>query len=251
MSIDEKGHAFMSRVLNRLIHGGVSPRKSKRLVRELADHYNDLKEEALASGLSLVESEREALARLGEEDALVNEVLSRRELRSWTSRWPWIAYGIAPALSVFVSAIAFSAAIVFLLLSWTKSYDGIEAVPAEVLGATQAIANGGFFVAEYLIPIAIIYFVCMQSVIRKDSVVWLAVGMVLMSVVAAGYSVSLHESGNQGNYNASASLAYLPPFPITGSTVMKGVLNLGFLALCVVWFQRRSVGNTYKMERVK
>ena len=72
-------------VASRLLNAGVSPRRVRRLVAELTDHCDDLREELMATGLSRQEADTEAVARLAT-DAMVEAVLSRPELRSWVRR---------------------------------------------------------------------------------------------------------------------------------------------------------------------
>jgi hypothetical protein len=70
----------------RLLRGGVAPKYVRRTVTELRDHFSDVKDEALASGLSHDEAEREASSRLGTEDVIVDDILAKPELQSWAAR---------------------------------------------------------------------------------------------------------------------------------------------------------------------
>ncbi len=72
----------------RLLRGGVAPKYVRRTVTELRDHFSDVKDEALASGLSHDEAEREASSRLGTEDVIVDDILAKPELQCWAARWP-------------------------------------------------------------------------------------------------------------------------------------------------------------------
>src|SRR5437588_11599390 len=82
----------------RLRRAGISPRRVRRLISELEAHFDDLVAEFRLTGLSQAESESQAANRLGTEDVLAESVIARPELRSWTRRWPWLAFcGASPA----------------------------------------------------------------------------------------------------------------------------------------------------------
>jgi hypothetical protein len=72
----------------------------RRLIAELEVHFDDLVEELRSTGLSVSESEQQAAIRLGPEDAVVASILSRPELHSWACRWPGVAFGVLPVLSL-------------------------------------------------------------------------------------------------------------------------------------------------------
>jgi hypothetical protein len=82
-------------IAERLLRAGVAPRHVRRTVFELAGHFEDLRTELRARGLSEAEVDTEASARLGA-DAIVDATLAQPELRSWTWRRPVIAFTILP-----------------------------------------------------------------------------------------------------------------------------------------------------------
>src|SRR4051812_34998068 len=94
------------------LNAGVSLRRVRRLESELADHYDDLREELSATGLSQQEAETEALARLAT-DAMIKDVLARPELRSWVRRRPWIAFTVVPIAMLAVLFVATLATLAF------------------------------------------------------------------------------------------------------------------------------------------
>lgn len=69
-----------------LLDAGVAPRFAHRLRRELEDHYRDLERETLESEPSADAAAVEARRRLGSNETIAREVLSRPELRSWIYR---------------------------------------------------------------------------------------------------------------------------------------------------------------------
>ena len=92
------------RLSERLLHAGIAPRHVRRYVRELSDHFDDLVREEKAGGAARELAETKALSRLGSDDALADAMLSRPELRSLTSRFPWAVFGLGPVVLLVASA---------------------------------------------------------------------------------------------------------------------------------------------------
>jgi hypothetical protein len=120
-----------------LLRCGVSPLYVERTILELNEHYEDLQNDALASGMSGEDAARTALARLGSEEVIAAAVMARPELLSWSRRWPTVALcvrsaatiGAMPAIPVLYcvrneeftrwgAAIASALVLVALLLAW-------------------------------------------------------------------------------------------------------------------------------------
>ena len=92
----------------RLLRSGIAPRHVRRYLRELRDHYDDAVQGELRKGADRAAAEESASKRLGETDHLVESALARPELLSWSRRWPWAVYIVAPLLlfpAAFVATI--------------------------------------------------------------------------------------------------------------------------------------------------
>ena len=92
----------------RLLRSGIRPRHVRRYLRELRDHFDDAVQEELKNGVGRATAEESAARRLGELDLLVESALARPELLSWSRRWPWAVYIVAPLLlysAAFVATI--------------------------------------------------------------------------------------------------------------------------------------------------
>lgn len=220
----------------RLFNGGIAPRHVRRTIAELQDHYTDLLEEATKHGLSRPEAEVEALSRLGTEDDLVTEMLSKPELRSWASRWPWLFYGLVPVVTSF--AIAVMCVMVVVL--------GVEIFTDEANLSAQIwlknLLQGVFFTVVYILPLLIAAIVCRQATMRRDGWVWPLVGLFLLCVIFAALKYRLQwpeVPGERGSF--SASFGFMPPYPLSFSTLVRTVLNLGFVAVILYWFRARKV----------
>jgi hypothetical protein len=108
------------RSLDRLIQAGIAPRRARRILREFSEHHADLVAEQRSLGAGSAEAEAEAAARLGSEQQLVVNLLSRPDLRSWARRRPSVAFALTPLLS-FAVAFAMSLAVMVGLLNWRKA----------------------------------------------------------------------------------------------------------------------------------
>lgn len=75
----------------RLLQQGLHPRYAQRLAAELAEHYDDLLEEARRSGIPRGEAPVFAAQRLGSASAITAAVRQRPELKSWPYRHPQLA----------------------------------------------------------------------------------------------------------------------------------------------------------------
>src|SRR4051812_45095156 len=94
------------RLSERLLRAGIAPRHARRYVRELSDHFDDLVRAEQAGGAVGEAAETRALSRLGSEDDLAQAMLSRPELKSLTSRYPWVVFGLGPFVMVALGLVA-------------------------------------------------------------------------------------------------------------------------------------------------
>ena len=79
---------------------GVAPVYVERTIVELGEHYADLESAALAAGLSAEEAARTALATLGSERAIAAAILARKELLTFSARWPRVANCLHSAATI-------------------------------------------------------------------------------------------------------------------------------------------------------
>ena len=99
----------------RLLRAGVAPRHVRRYLAELSDHLVDLRVEEERAGLTRMEAESVALARLGRMEDLAGAMIDQRKFRSWCVRAPWAAFGLAP---VFLLAAAWLISLLILWSGW-------------------------------------------------------------------------------------------------------------------------------------
>ncbi len=90
----------------RLKAGGVAGKYIKRTLCELKDHHADLVSEYTAGETPRKEAEQMAWQSIGNQDVILQAVLSKPELKPWSGRWPQLFYGLGPSLAL--SALSFS-----------------------------------------------------------------------------------------------------------------------------------------------
>jgi hypothetical protein len=164
----------------RLLNAGVSPRRVRRLVSELRDHFEDLRKELSATGLSSQEVDAEAFAILGT-GAMVEDALARSELRSWLRRWPWIGFTVAPIAMFALLFVSTLAALVFSLDFAVNSLGLDFAGRAGLRSFAQAVPG----IAVWVIPIAAAWVCCALALSRRAPAIWAVVGALLICSVGA------------------------------------------------------------------
>lgn len=92
----------LRKLRSRLLQSGVAPRYVKRAELELSEHFDDLVDSGMESGMGRPEAERQATLALGDFDLIAADICSRRELRSWASSYPRLALVFYPIACVAV-----------------------------------------------------------------------------------------------------------------------------------------------------
>jgi len=163
-----------------LLNAGVSPRRVRRLVAELADHHDDLRNELSATGLSRQEADTEAFARLAT-DAMVADVLARPELRSWVRRWPWIAFTVVPIAMFAVLFVGMLATLVFSL-DFAQNSLGLDFGRSAGL---RSFTQGLLGAAVWILPIVAASACCALALSRRAPALWATAGVLLVSALGA------------------------------------------------------------------
>ena len=91
---------FIERLCRRLVELGCPLAQVRRLVREVADHREDLKQAALAEGLSGPGAEARTDVQLGDPLYLAERLMAAQRRSSWWGRHYVITFGLLPVLAV-------------------------------------------------------------------------------------------------------------------------------------------------------
>ena len=79
-----------------LLESGIAPRHAHRTVNELRDHYDDLVDAAVDSGMSSRQARLFATKQLGSMEDFVAQMRACRELKTWAFRYPRLALVVYP-----------------------------------------------------------------------------------------------------------------------------------------------------------
>lgn len=159
---------------------GVALRYARRAALEIATHHRDLMDEALARRESAEEALRSADAAIGSSDMLIEHFASRKELRSWSHRFP-LAYGIAPLLCFGLLAVALMAALgAAMHLIWPR--------PLAVHISAGLVADINLAMVTtflWILPISLAMGFGLFAYRQRMALRWPMVGILLLCSVAA------------------------------------------------------------------
>src|SRR5579862_350362 len=89
---------FIEPLRRRLMELGCPIAQMRRLVREVADHREDLKQAAASAGLSGADAEARANASLGDPLALAEQLMTALRQSTWWGRHHVVTFGLLPLL---------------------------------------------------------------------------------------------------------------------------------------------------------
>jgi len=98
---------FIEPLRRRLLELSCPVARARRLVREVADHREDLKQAALSEGLSEGDAEARANAQLGDPLVLAEQTMAALRQSSWWGRHFVIGFAVFPLLVVLVLWLSF------------------------------------------------------------------------------------------------------------------------------------------------
>lgn len=187
-----------------LLQGGIAPQRVRRLLQELRDHHAGLLLEQQRAGLTGAAATKAALDQLGSEESLAKQLLARPELLSWSRRWPWAMYGLAPLLLL---PAAYTAAICM-----TGALDNISngmrhASPAPVPELMRTIR---FFVL-YLVPVLAAAGMALFSRRRGLSAAWAWLSITLFGLSGSFADIWVSAQHVEVGYGIPSRLNMLVP----------------------------------------
>jgi hypothetical protein len=207
-----------------LLRAGIAPRHVHRYVAELRDHFDDLVREEVSKGHSRDSAEAAARARLGDEHGLAEVALSRPELRSLTSRYPWAVFGLGPValLSAALATTLLIEIAIFSLIGHTPMR-GDHRPPPEWAMSIVAAWNA---LPTLIAPLAIAGLLWWIGVRQHIATRWIVIGVVLTCVLGAFQQVTFTDDGVHGEL--SLAMGLFPPFPrdVLAAGIWRAVANL-------------------------
>lgn len=220
------------RLSSRLLQGGIAPRRVRRIVGELRDHFVDLKSSAIAEGMNEVEAENRAVSRLGTEQEVTDAMLARPELQSWAARWPWAIYMLLPPLLLDVLSL-----VVFgLVFGLVFALSGVAAVPDPWFAGTVDVILATL---EHGAPLVLCAGLIWMAVRRRSRSPWLIPGLISVGTLGGSYHVGV----DWGHYpwQLAGSVFFLPPYPYPLESTVRICVNI-LLALApyLYWMHRQT-----------
>jgi hypothetical protein len=216
----------------RLLRGGLPPRRVRRLIRELEAHFDDVVAELRSTGLSWIEAEREAALRLGPEDALAASILARPELHSWARRWPGVAFGVLPVLSLPVQFVL-SMLVAVQFFSLATHQLGFTALrPGPVPWICAGLQAYALWIAPMLAAGAASYFAARQ----RAPLLWPIAAGTVIAVVGALTNAGLDWSPTVPHGTLSGGIGF-PPRDL--SQWLRIVLTLAASLSPLLWFRTK------------
>jgi hypothetical protein len=183
--------SFIEQLQRRLVELGCPLAQVRRLIQEVADHHEDLKQAALLEGLSGADAESRANARLGDPLALAEHQMLLLRQSSWWGRHFLVGFLLLPLLAVPV----LWALLLFLDLSlefalgygWDSKRLHAAADNPIAFHHLVIAADGADFVAITLVTL----FFCWLARRSAVSAKWMVISCAICSLYALFFSVHI------------------------------------------------------------
>ena len=190
--------------------GGVAPKYIKRTLSELNSHLKDLKNQALGEGFSPAEANEKALAAIGDEKTLVQEILGKRELKSWLWRFPKLSFILLPVLIIIVSIFLFGVCL-YLLANYFPELFEMSAGTIIPIWARAFIEIWSMLNFQLLAPLVGVGMILLAKQ-RLIPLRWPIIGMVLVLFIGSGWGYEIYwpTATTEGSLNMSWGYSFLP-----------------------------------------
>ncbi|PCI78637.1 MAG: hypothetical protein COB20_06435 [SAR86 cluster bacterium] len=190
-----------------MLKNGVAPKYARRTILELKSHFAELESRAIDEGLSEIAAQKRARKEIGDEATILNEVLSKPELRSIPSKFPRTFFLVTPTLSLLFT---FGITLLLLLMSY-ESGNAIES--GNELAAWQKLPVQAWFLAScyLLVPC----YALVTIAIAKERFInpfWPAAGIVIMVFLGSSWAYTLDwpTAESAGAFSMNWGYSYFP-----------------------------------------
>jgi hypothetical protein len=230
---------WLEDVRERLVENTLPPEYVRRLMEELTDHFQDLKEETMSK-------DAEVLSRLGEADHVAEAAVLAYKRRHFLGRHPTaavLAFAVLPAVSMLVSVVL--AAFCVMVFSDICGQYGLNLADRDHLGAWNPLTlNWGLSLLTVIGPsvlLTVVYcWIAKRAGMKKK---WMLLACGAVSVVAMLLLQGLALSDVPGNSQWTIGLS-VPP-----SSLMQCVQLLVPFAIGL-WLTRRTSSHRPADERM-
>ncbi|MDE2138560.1 MAG: hypothetical protein KGJ68_14100 [Gammaproteobacteria bacterium] len=179
----------------RLLRGGIAPRRAERLLLELKTHAAALLEEETARGQAPEAAQAAARSRLGSDDEIVRKALEQPALKSWGARWPLIVCVLLPPAGLLAVSVGTLSALVALVAVSERVGERV----------TMLIA----WLVLYGFPLLCAFLLVRYTVTRRLGLAWPLLGLLLMAALGAWstFTVVWPQAGVQGRLSAGVGVS--------------------------------------------
>jgi hypothetical protein len=233
------------RLSERLLHAGIAPRHVRRYARELSDHFDDLVREEKEAGIGHELAETRALSRLGHEDDLAEAMLSRPELKSLTSRFPWAVFGLGPIMLLALSVVGGLYLEVWLINHTGFAWAWFHMQPSPT---TARIATKIYTAYNTLVvfggPLLFAWLLTWMGSRQRMRPAWIIAGVATVCVVGGFQNLIFYDTGCKGCGHLLMQSAFVPPFPHFAEGLARAAVNLAIAGGAWWWFAAREKVST-------
>jgi len=241
----------LERMRIELLRGGVSPKFVKRSLIELDTHFQDLKDQAMNDGFSEEEADEKAGATIGSENILIKEILNKKELKTWSWRYPKMLYIFGPIITLILSF-----AILLISLMSIQSVTPVFMPDQGTEVPTIAKVLVEFLIVfnfEFLTPMLAI-FTLMMAKSRLIPARWAVVGVVVLIFLGSGwaYAINWPTADLVGMINFSWGYSFLPR-PVSGVNDFQNYVRIitTFTLCTLAWWAYRPMGSAPKNSYIQ
>lgn len=215
-----------------MLKNGIAPKYARRTIIELQSHFADLKARALDEGLAESKAQQRARREIGDEAAILREILSKPELRTLPSKFPKLFFTLVPTFSVLLT---FGATLALFLLAY-ESWNAIDA--GRELAVWQKLpVQAWFLISCYLLVPAYALVTIAIAKQRCIAAFWPAVGIAIMIFLGSSWAYTLDwpTAGAAGEFSINWGYSYFPP-ALRGDHDLQNYLQIAFTLLLSVFF---------------
>jgi len=228
-----------ARFKERLLRGGVAPRHVRRLIAELADHYDDVLRDEIDKGMSAEAARNAAWARMGTEADVIGSILARPELQSLPARFPRLVFGLGP-FALWIAAIVASGYGLMLVFHVLRTVGLLPPSGTPEPTWLHGPAYAACFFYAHILPLMIGAGVMVAAARQRIAPLWPMLGAGVISLIAALISIDVafaQAAGEKGRLSIGLGVtADQLPQALAMTALYAALLILPYIA----WMRRRS-----------
>jgi hypothetical protein len=175
----------------RLLRGGIAPRRVRRYLAELDDHLADLTEQERAAGHDAVEAAVRARAMLGDDAELAQAWLSNPRLKSFAAKAPWAVFILAPPFVLLLAFMVPTLSLVVIGRSFSFIGPHHNAAPAWFQQATAILIT----TINLLLPVLLAALLNSIAARQRLSAAWPLIGIAIIALLGMQIHIGFPTSG--------------------------------------------------------